>query len=125
MDAGAEVKVKSADEATLHIVKRKSFRWMGWRGMKSKTAEGVYGLFYRKGKDPRDFYKMTLLVAVYEPRTATWYTTEQHVAEIRANRIDVPENATPVQWVNAAWLLQDAYKRGYPALVEARIMGQL
>jgi hypothetical protein len=119
------MKVKAADEAKGCIARRKSFRWMGWRGMKSKTAEGVYGLFYRKGMPTHEHYKVTLLLAVYEPRTAMWYTTEQHVAEIRSNRIDVPENATPVKWVNGIWLLQDAYKRGYPALVEARLLGHL
>lgn len=117
------MKVKAADEAKSCIARRKSFRWMGFRGMKSKTAEGVYGLFFRKGAASREHYKVILLLAVYEPRTATWYTTEQHVAEIRANRTDLPPDATQIRWINAAWLLQDIYRDGYPELAKARIHG--
>ena len=117
------MKVKGADEAKRCIAKRKVFRWNGWRGHKSKTAAGTYGLFFRKGTHPGKHYKVTLLLAVYEPRTATWYATEQHVAEIRPFHTDLPPDATQIRWINAAWLLQDIYRDGYPELAKARIHG--
>ncbi len=115
------MKVKAADEAKVHIRKRKAFRYNGCRGHKSKSCEGCYGIFALTGTHGQ---RMTIIVAVYEPQTAKWYTTRTLLNELQKRRLDIPE--ADIFWMdNNGVGLHSIYREGYAMMVKARIMGEL
>lgn len=117
------MKVKGSDEAKFCIRKRNAFRWMGCRGMKSKTAEGCYAVYHR-WKGLRSAFTETRLWAVYEPKTATWYIKDGALLEMHGCRLDVPDDAKRV-YVKPSFRLAEVYRLGYPFLAAARIAGHL
>lgn len=117
------MKVKAQYEALSHIKRRRAFRWMGSRGMKSKTAEGTYGVFIRQGMPGHNF-NVTTILAVYEPKTATWYSDMGLLHMMHTSRIDLP--AEQKRNMNCSRLdLNELYKGGYPVLAQARIRNEL